>query len=136
MYFFVSAEHKESIGVFAHSTVNGFRHKNAVCAGPIFVAVSERDPNRACKVRPFLISAARNIPSVQSKTRPQQSNKNSRLHLSGLTLIAELTLNVQMMRLSGVQQSIKVGARGGRFIFNTARAASGPREENQLTTLN
>jgi hypothetical protein len=38
-----------------------------------------------------------------------------------------------MMRLSGVQQSIKVGARGGRFIF-TPESASGPREENQLTT--
>jgi hypothetical protein len=35
-----------------------------------------------------------------------------------------------MMRLSGVQQSIKVGARGGRFIFTPARRVAHEKKIN------
>lgn len=87
-----------------------------LCAGANFLSQIQRDPNRACKVRPFF-TGQKYSESVQLKNLAS-SNLYKNPSRSSISLaLGDLTLNVQMMRLSGVQQSIKSGARGGRFIF-------------------
>lgn len=85
--------------------------------GPIFCRRFSVTQIERAKFAHF--SRARNIPRASSRKISWAAIyiKIPRGPLSLSLSLGDLTLNVQMMRLSGVQQSIKSGARGGRFIF-------------------